>query len=327
MAAIEGAAARTSIDCLTGNAVLSSLRRVIKRLPMKAAHFEYSRPRSVAEACALLAREEDARPIAGGQTLVPMMAMRLARPTRLVDIGRIPELAYVRADGESIAIGATTRQAIVEHDVLVAKALPLLARAMPWVGHAATRNRGTVGGSIANADPAAEIALVLATMDGDVTATSDKKTAAIAATDFFQGPMATSLAGDALLTAVRFPIWRQGRIGAALLEISARQGDFAYVSAAVQVALDADGCCLACAIGVGGGTPVPTRLATACAALAGAPLTENRVRDALMVDVERLEIMSDPHASVPYRRRVAATLARRALIAARDEAMALEARA
>src|SRR5215211_7933542 len=119
---------------------------------MKAAAFEYSRPGDIDETCALLAAEEGARVIAGGQTLVALMAMRLSRPTRLVDIGRIAELSFVRDEGASIVIGATTRQCMVEKDPLIAARLPLLAKIMPSVGHAATRARGTIGGSLANAD-------------------------------------------------------------------------------------------------------------------------------------------------------------------------------
>jgi len=128
---------------------------------MKAAPFEYSRPADIDEACALLAADENARVIAGGQTLVAMMAMRLARPTRLIDINRIAALAYIRQENnkesEAVAIGATTRQCVAERDRLIAKSVPLLARAIPNIGHAATRARGTIGGSLANADPAAEL--------------------------------------------------------------------------------------------------------------------------------------------------------------------------
>src|SRR6266571_2876149 len=120
---------------------------------MKAAPFEYSRPADIDEACAMLASDENARVIAGGQTLVPMMAMRLARPTRLIDINRIAGLSYIRAEGDTIAIGATTRQCYLERDALVARDIPLMAKAIPWIGHAATRARGTIGGSLANADP------------------------------------------------------------------------------------------------------------------------------------------------------------------------------
>src|SRR5712691_7427454 len=131
---------------------------------MKPAAFEYARPADLDEACALLGAEEDARIIAGGQTLVPLMAMRLARPRLLIDIARIPDLAYIRREGDFVVIGATTRQYLLEQDPIIRAELPLLAKVVPFIGHAPTRARGTVGGSLANADPAAEIALVAVTL-------------------------------------------------------------------------------------------------------------------------------------------------------------------
>ena len=140
---------------------------------MKPAPFEYARPADLDQACAMLAAGDDARIIAGGQTLVPLMAMRLARPKRLIDIARIGDLAFVRHEREAIAIGATTRQCVLERDAVVRAAVPLLAKVMPFVGHAAIRSRGTVGGSLANADPAAEIALVLDADLGSGTSADD----------------------------------------------------------------------------------------------------------------------------------------------------------
>ena len=173
---------------------------------MKAAPFEYSRVANVDEACAMLASDESARVIAGGQTLVPMMVMRLARPTRLIDINRIAELSYIRSDGDAISIGATTRQCLVERDALITADLPLLARAITFVGHAATRARGTIGGSLANADPAAELPLIaiLWTQSYLSRGRTHRKEAA---RDFYIGPMTTSLPRDAVLTSVQFPIW------------------------------------------------------------------------------------------------------------------------
>src|SRR6185437_8446585 len=135
-----------------------------QRTNMKPAPFEYARPDSLAEVCEILAADEDARIIAGGQTLIPMLAMRLARPTKLVDILRLKELKGVRSEDEAIVIGAVTRQVEVERSEEVHRRLPLLIKALPWVGHPPTRNRGTVGGSIANADPSAEIPLVAVTL-------------------------------------------------------------------------------------------------------------------------------------------------------------------
>src|SRR5690349_3488279 len=171
---------------------------------MKPAPFEYSRPADIDEACAMLAADDGARLIAGGQTLVPLMAMRLARPTRLVDIARVPGLAYMREEADAIAIGAATTQRAVESDPLVRAKLPLLARALPLVGHAATRARGTVGGSLANGDSAAEIALVAVTLGATLTWRAADGAGEIAAADFFMGPMTTALPLAAVLTGVRF---------------------------------------------------------------------------------------------------------------------------
>ena len=216
---------------------------------MKPASFEYERPAHLDDACALLAAGDDVRIIAGGQTLVPLMAMRLARPKRLIDIARIPELAFVREEGSGIVIGATTRQCVIEHDATVQARVPLLAKVMPFVGHAPIRARGTVGGSLANADPAAEIALVAVTLAATLVYREGDATAEIAAADFFIGPMMTALPAAACLTAVRFPVWRDARIGVGFHEVNARRSDFAFASAAAQIALDDDRPLPACRAG------------------------------------------------------------------------------
>src|SRR4051794_30270697 len=154
---------RRCCACSTPSRRIPAIRRTGTQ-SMKPAPFEYSRPADIDEACAMLAADDGARVIAGGQTLVPLMAMRLARPTRLIDIARIPGLAYIRDEGEHVAIGATTRQCVVESDAVVRAKVPLLAKVMPFVGHTATRARGTVGGSIVNGDAAAEIVLVAVTL-------------------------------------------------------------------------------------------------------------------------------------------------------------------
>lgn len=287
---------------------------------MKAAPFEYVRPSSLKEAAAALSANEDARIIAGGQTLVPMMAMRLARPSLLVDIAHIEGLDGIRDEDGTIVIGAMTRQARAEKDAVVRAKLPLLAAALPWVGHAPTRHRGTVGGSVANADPAAEIPLVLITLDGALRWEETNEKRGCAARDFFAGPMTTTLPEGAILTQVRFPVWRGGRIGVGFHEASARRSDFAYVSAAAQVQLDENGRCIRCAIGIGGATPFPVKLDAASTALEGSMLDANAIVSALEIDIAQLDIMVDGHASPAYRRRVAAALAKRALIDARDAA-------
>jgi CO/xanthine dehydrogenase FAD-binding subunit len=288
---------------------------------MKPAAFDYARPAHLDEACALLA-EEDARIIAGGQTLVPLMAMRLARPKLIVDIARIPDLAFVRADGDTVTIGATTRQCVVERDPIVRAKLPLLAKVMPFVGHAPTRARGTVGGSLANGDSAAEIVLVAVTLGATLSYRESAGTSDIAASDFFIGPMMTTLPPAACLTAVRFPVWRDERIGVGFHEVSARQSDFAFVAAAAQIALDSDGRCRRLAAGIGAATPLPMRLDSAGEALAGARITEAAVRAAVTAALANIEPLSDLHASAGYRRRVALSLAVRAIMDAHTSAQA-----
>src|SRR3954453_19594713 len=154
---------------------------------MKPAPFEYIRPQSLAEACVLLAGDEDARAIAGGQTLVPMLAMRLARPAKLIDIMRLPELGGIRQEDSAVVVGATTRQAHAERDPVIRASVPMLARVLPWVGHPPIRNRGTVGGSIANADPSAEIPLAAVTLGADIMLTSTDGPASMPADDVLIG--------------------------------------------------------------------------------------------------------------------------------------------
>jgi carbon-monoxide dehydrogenase medium subunit len=279
---------------------------------MKPAPFEYSRPADIDEACALLAADDGARVIAGGQTLVPLMAMRLARPTRLIDIARIPGLAYVRDEGGEIAIGATTRQHVVETDPLIRAKLPLLHKAMPFVGHTATRARGTVGGSLVNGDPAAEIVLVAVTLGATLVWREAGASHPVDASDFFLGPMVTALPLAACLAEARFPVWPELRIGVGFQEINARQSDFAFVSAAAQVALDGDGSCIRAAVGIGGATAVPLRLDGIADALKGKRFDEATVRPALRAALDGIEAMADLHASAEYRKRVAVTLALRA---------------
>ena len=163
----------------------------------------------------MLADDGNSRVLAGGQTLIPMLAMRLARPSCLVDITRIPELSGIRDAGTFVAIGAATRQVVAERDPLVARKVPLLAKALPWVGHAPTRNRGTIGGSVANGDPAAEIALVAVTLDATLVVQTAEETSELAAAEFYLGPMITALPEGGILTSVHFPVWAEGRIGTA----------------------------------------------------------------------------------------------------------------
>jgi CO/xanthine dehydrogenase FAD-binding subunit len=290
---------------------------------MKPAEFKYSRPADLDEACAMLAEGDDVRLIAGGQTLVPLMAMRLARPKRLIDIARIGELAFVRKQGDTVAIGATTRQCVLERDPLVRAEVPLLAKVMPFVGHAQIRARGTLGGSLANADPAAEIALVAFTLDATMVYRDGTRTAELAASEFFTGPMMTALSSSSCLTGVRFPVWRDGCIGVGFHEVAARRSDFAFASAAAQIALDENGVCRRFALGIGAVTSVPLRLDVlgqelagqelAGQALVGMPAEEAKLREAVAAALADIEPLSDLHASADYRRRAATSLLVRAI--------------
>ena len=287
---------------------------------MKPAPFDYVRPASLAEACALLAADEDARVIAGGQTLVPMLAMRLARPARLIDILRLPELAGIRTEAGAVVVGATTRQAQAERDPVIRASVPLLAQVLPWVGHPPTRNRGTVGGSIANADPAAEIPLAAVTLRADIVLATAQGERSVPADDFFIGAMLTAMQQGDCVRAIRFPVWQQKRIGTGFLEISARRSDFAFVAAAAQVALDDEDRCIDVALGVGGVGDRPLRLDMCL--LVGTKLDAISVSEAVNAASVELAATSDLHASAAYRRRVAVTLCIRALEQARAGAAA-----
>ena len=285
---------------------------------MKPAPFDYVRPGSLAEACELLAGDEDARLIAGGQTLVPMLAMRLARPAKLIDILRLPELAGIREEAGAVVVGATTRQAHAERDPVIRSSVPMLARVLPWVGHPPTRNRGTVGGSIANADPSAEIPLVAVTLGADILLATPDGPTSMPSDDFFIGPMLTTIGQGECVSAIRFPVWPHKRIGVGFFEISARRSDFAFVAAAAQVALDEEGSCLDIALGVGGVGDRPLRLDVS--SLVGGKLDAASMAEAVNAASVDIDAMSDLHASAAYRRRVAVALSLRALEQARDNA-------
>ena len=287
---------------------------------MKPAPFDYVRPVSIDEACAALAADESVV-IAGGQTLIPMLAMRLARPARLIDIARIPGLAGIREEADAVVTGATTRQVDAERSAIIARRVPLLARALPFVGHAPTRNRGTLGGSVVRMPTRRRKSRWRWSRSAAALwCARSAQTQEIAAQEFLLGPMMTALASGALVVALRFPCWTGGRIGVGFHEVSTRASDFAFAAAAVQVALDASGRCTRCAIGIGAATPRPVRLDGLAEKLIGSTLDDTDIRAAVADAVDELEIMVDSHASPDYRRRAAKALAVRALSDARDAA-------
>ncbi len=231
-------------------------------------------------------------------------------------------MSGIKESGNSIIVGATTRQAAAERDPLIAAKLPLLAKIFPWVGHPATRRRGTIGGSIAHADPAAEIPLVALTLGAEIVVRDVRGETVIDAGEFFLGPMVTAIPQGALLTAIRFPVWPQQRVGTGFHEVNARHSDFAFVCAAAQVAFDDAGRCAACTVGIGGLGEFPVRLDDAAEALIGTDLGDTAIADAVDAAMADLDIWGDLHASADYRRRTGGVLARRALSDARQAAMA-----
>jgi CO/xanthine dehydrogenase FAD-binding subunit len=246
--------------------------------------------------------------------------MRLARPATLIDILRLPELAGIREETGAVVVGATTRQAQAERDPVIRVSVPMLARVLPWVGHPPTRNRGTVGGSIANADPSAEIPLVAVTLGAEIMLATIDGPTSVPANDFFIGPMLTTIGQGDCVSAIRFPVWPHNRIGVGFFEVSARRSDFAFVASAAQVALDEDGRCLDVALGVGGVGDRPMRLDVS--SLVGTELDPTSAAEAIHAASVDLDAMSELHASASYRRRVATALCLRALEQARVNAAA-----
>jgi carbon-monoxide dehydrogenase medium subunit len=280
---------------------------------MKAAAFAYHRPESVKEATALLDEYgDDAKILAGGQSLVPMLAMRLTHFENLIDISRLDELKSIDLCDDQIRIGAATPHAYVGMDDEVAESVPLLTLATPHIGHFQIRTRGTLGGAIAHADPAAEYAAVALALDAEMDVESSAGTRQICAAEFFTGLWETSLQPGEILTAVRFPVWGP-RSGFALEEFARRHGDFAIAGAAVAVELD-DERVTRCGIGLLGLGSTPLRGSAAEEAVRG--------RSADDIDTEELgelavaglcDVPSDLQGSSAYRAKVGATMVSRAL--------------
>ncbi len=226
---------------------------------MKPAKFEYHAPATIDDALALLQRYEgEARLLAGGQSLVPMMNFRLVAPAALIDLNRTAGLDHIVTDGTTLRIGAMTRQRTIEFSPLVAAKAPLLREAVRWIGHLPTRSRGTIGGSIAHADPAAEIPMVLRALDGEIVARGPGGERRIAAADLFLSPLTTALAADDILTEIRLPAMPEGA-GCAIEEFARRHGDFAIASVAAMVVHTGGGRHIV-RLATGGIGPVPARL-------------------------------------------------------------------
>jgi carbon-monoxide dehydrogenase medium subunit len=288
---------------------------------VKSAPFEYHRPATADEAADLLAEFGDgAKVLAGGQSLIAMLALRLAVFDHLVDIGRIPELRGVERRDGSLWIGAGTPDVDVEHSAEVAETVPLLAKAMPFVGHFQIRNRGTVGGSIAHADPAAELPAVALALDATMHVVSRRGPRTIAAGDFFDGVWSTAMEDDELLVGTAFPVWG-GRAGFAVDEVARRHGDFAIAGATVGVELDDDDRIVRGAIALLGMGSKPERATRAEEEMIGHRVDEVDAAEIGRLAIADLEaIPHDLHGSASYRRRVGAVMTARAWTIASEEA-------
>ena len=282
---------------------------------MKPAKFEYHAPASVDEALAILERYGgEARVLAGGQSLVPMMNFRLAQPRALVDLNRIADLAFIEEERETVRIGSMTRQRRLEFDPLVAAKLPLLREALRWVGHLPTRSRGTIGGSIAHADPSAEIPMVLQALEGEIVARGPQGERRIAAQDLFHAALTTSLAPLEIITEVQFPAM-PAQAGHAIEEFARRKGDFAIAAVALMLTRDGERCTKA-RLATAGVGPVSIRLRDAEAVLEQKGLGETAITEAADKAAAQVDPISDLNGSAEYRRHLTGALTCRAVLKA-----------
>lgn len=290
---------------------------------MKPAPFAFHRASSLGDALSLLQQHPDAKPLAGGQSLIPAMNFRLAVPSALVDLNRVSEISGITATAHGgVYIGAMTRHATVERSEVIGRLVPLLAETMPHVAHPQIRTRGTLGGSLAHADPSAELPAVMVALDATFILRDAARERRIKAAEFFTGLFATALSPGELMVGVEIPP-RAPRGGSAFLEVARRHGDYALCGVAAQVSLDDSGkvkSARVALLSVGDG-PVLTK---APAFLLGHSPTEKAVLDVAEAVREEVDPPSDIHADAKYRRQLAGVLTRRALTLAIDRTRAIE---
>jgi len=283
---------------------------------MKLPQFEYACPATLSEAVALLAAHEgDAKALAGGQSLMPMMAFRIAQPSLLVDLRKLPGLREIKIAADGVQLGALVRWRDIADDARLASAHPLLKAAISHVAHYQIRNRGTVGGSIAHADPAAELPGIAVTCEADIVVMGKGGARTIKAADFFRGALTTALKMDEIITEVRLPAWpKERRWG--FQEFARRRGDFAMAGVAAFYDLDKSGKASNAHIGVIGVGDKPVRLAAAESALNGRTVGTDTIANVVSAASDAVEPQDDIHASAAYRRALVGTLVERALASA-----------
>ena len=286
---------------------------------MKLPQFDYEAPQTVSEAVGLLAEHQDeASVLAGGQSLIPLLALRLAQPALLIDINGVAELSGVSANDGWVAIGAMTREYVAEESGTIADTVPLLAAALPLIGHEAIRSRGTIGGSLAHADPAAELPAVARALDAEFVVRGPSGERVVPAAEWFEGYLTTSRQPDELLTEVRFPAVGQGT-GVSFQEVARRHGDFAMVGLATSVTLT-DGAISDARLAFAGVSDVPARATGAEELLVGQKPSAELLDEAARRAAGDIDPPSDLHGSAEYRKKVAAALVRRGLREAVDNA-------
>jgi carbon-monoxide dehydrogenase medium subunit len=286
---------------------------------MKLPSVEYEAPTTTAEAVALLAEHQDeASVLAGGQSLIPLLALRLARPAVLIDINGVTELSGVSRANGHLVVGAMTREYQAEESAAVASDVPLLAAALPLIGHEAIRNRGTIGGSLAHADPAGELPAVARALDAEFVVRGSSGERVIPAADWFEGYLVTARRPEEILAEVRFPVAAPGT-GVAFQEVARRHGDFAIVGLAASLTL-ADGAITDARLAFSGIADVPVRAAEAEALLIGEQPSAELFDEAARVATAGIDPPADLHGSAQYRKKIAAALVRRGLRAAVDNA-------
>ena len=283
---------------------------------MKPPAFSYHDPRSVADAVGLLASLDNAKLLAGGQSLMPMLNMRYVLPDHVIDLNRIDGLSYIRETDGAIDVGAMTRQRDIEFSDLVRRRCPLMHEAIAQVGHRQTRNRGTLGGSLCHLDPAAELVAVAAALDAKVTIAGKAGTRTIDFAAFPVAYMTPALEPDELLTGAVFPCW-SARHGSAFVEFSRRHGDFAIVSAAALIEEDAAGKVTRASLTLGGLGPAPLRATDVERALIGETIDDKRLHE-LCEPLRQRDAIDDIHAPASYRQQLATVLSRRALAKAHE---------
>jgi len=283
---------------------------------MKLPAFEYACPATLAEAVALLAAHDgDAKALAGGQSLVPMLAFRVASPALLVDLRRLPGFKEITISDAGVRLGAMVRWRDILDDARLATAFPLLVAAVKHVAHYQIRNRGTVGGSIAHADPAAEMPGIVVACDAEIAVTGKAGARTIAAKDFFVSALTTALEPDEIITEIRFPAWPAAR-RFGFEEFALRRGDFAIAAAAVFYDVDASGRAANAHVGVIGVGDRPARLPSVEAVLNGARVDADVIAKAAAATSAAVTPQDDIHASAAYRRSLVGTMVERALATA-----------